>query len=99
VQSTTARATLRIEPTADESARGHFRTALHEARRFTLDCPHGVTEAETSNPDDGEVLAYAAAYHTSREGCQCAEAAVRTAAACWFFGKKKVSTELALDST
>jgi hypothetical protein len=57
-------ATLRIEP---------LNQGTIEARLCTLHCPHGVTEAETTNPDDGEVLAYAAAYHTTREGCLCAE--------------------------
>jgi hypothetical protein len=39
----------------------------------TLCCEHGETEAETNNPNDGEVLVYACAYHESREHCGCAE--------------------------
>jgi hypothetical protein len=56
----TTGARLRVEP------RGTL-------RMFVLDCPHGETEAWATNPDDGMVLAYARAYHESREACGCAE--------------------------
>jgi hypothetical protein len=64
VHSTTADACLRIGPT---TYRGEA------CRLFTLECPHGVTEAETNNPDDGIVLAFTAAFHQAREGCGCAD--------------------------
>jgi hypothetical protein len=47
--------------------------ALSPTTEFTLECPHGVTEAETTNRYDDKVLVYAGAYHTLRQACQCAE--------------------------
>jgi hypothetical protein len=58
------RATLRVEPTS-------YCDEPH--RLFTLNCRHGETTAETNNADDAVVLAYAVAYHTAQEGCQCGE--------------------------
>jgi hypothetical protein len=79
MQSYASSATLRITPSTYED--GLFRL-------FTLQCPHGETEAWATNPDDSMVLAYACAYHTSREGCGCAEELFESVC-----GKKKVSTD------
>ena len=61
------------------------RNTAHRApgggRLFTLDCPHGCSEALTPNPDDTEVLAYIISYHTYCEGCECGGGRLLAAAA------------------
>jgi hypothetical protein len=64
VHSTTADACLRIEPT---TYRGEA------CRLFTLNFPQGQTTARKNKDDDLETLAYAVAYHESREGCGCGD--------------------------